>query len=237
MVSRPVRSNPSLESEGVVVPGLLVVGVGPGIAASVARRFAVAGYPVGLISRSRASVDPVAMAVAALGPRVVTETADAAQESELIAAIDRIVAQLGVPDVVVYNAGLIRADKPGELEHAQHQAAYGVNVLGALTTAAHLAPKLAANSGGTILITGGMPRPVPGMVSLSLGKAGVRALTNLLAQEYGPSSVHVATVTVCGPVAPGTSFDPDRIAEYYWRLHNQTPGEWEHEVAFTGDGT
>jgi hypothetical protein len=75
------------------------------------------------------------------------------------------------------------------------------------------------------------------MVSLSLGKAGVRALTNLLALEYGPSSVHVATVTVCGPVAPGTPFDPDRIAEYYWRLHNQDPGEWEHEVAFTGDET
>ena len=94
------------------MPGLLVVGVGSGIAASVARRFAVAGYPVGLISSSRASVHPVATAVAALGARVVTETADAAQEFELIAAIDRILAQLGVPDVVVYNAGLIRADKP-----------------------------------------------------------------------------------------------------------------------------
>jgi NAD(P)-dependent dehydrogenase (short-subunit alcohol dehydrogenase family) len=219
------------------MPGLLIVGVGPGIAASVARRFAVAGHPIGLVSRSRARVDAVGAAVAALGPRVVTETADAAREPELIAAIDRIVADLGVPDVVVYNAGLIRADKPGELGHAQHQAAYAVNVLGALTTAAHLAPKLAANSGGTILITGGMPRPDPRMVSLSLGKAAVRALTHLLAAEYGPSSVHVATVTVCGPVAPGTPFDPDRIAECYWRLHAQDAEEWEPEVAFTGDET
>ena len=85
------------------MPGLLVVGVGSGIAASVARRFAVAGHPVGLISRSRASVDPVATAVAALGPRVVTETADAAQESELIAAIDRIVAQRCSSPVVCRN--------------------------------------------------------------------------------------------------------------------------------------
>ena len=215
--------------------GLLVVGVGPGIAASVARRFAGAGHPVGLISRTRASLDPVASAIAALGRRVVTETADAAQETDLIAAIDRVVAELGIPDVVVYNAGLIQADKPGELGHPQHEAAYAVNVLGALTTAAYLGPKLAANSGGTIIITGGMPQPVPGMVSLSLGKAGVRALTALLAQEYGPSGVHVATVTVYGAVAPHTRFDPDRIAEHYWRLHNQTLPEWEHEVAFTGD--
>lgn len=215
--------------------GLLIIGVGPGIAASVARRFAGAGHPVGLISRTRASLEPVASAVAALGSRVATRTADAGQETELIAGIDHVIAELGLPDVVVYNAGAIRADRPGQLDQPQHQDAHAVNVLGALTTAAHLAPKLAANSGGTIIITGGMPKPVPGMVSLSLGKAGVRALTELLAQEYGPAGVHVATVTVHGTVAPHTRFDPDRIAEHYWRLHQQLPDEWEHEVAFTGE--
>ena len=54
--------------------GLLVVGVGPGIAASVARRFAVAGYPVSLVSRSRARLDAVATAVAALAPVLGTDT-------------------------------------------------------------------------------------------------------------------------------------------------------------------
>jgi len=214
--------------------GVLIVGVGPGIAASVARRFALGGYAVGLISRSRASTEPVASAVMALGQRVATETADATEESALIAAIDRVVEQLGVPDVVVYNAGLIQADRPGQLTHSEHQAAYAVNVLGALTTAAHLGPRMADNGGGTIIITGGMPQPVPALVSLSLGKAAVRALTELLDQEYGPHGVHVATVTVCGAVAPGTLFDPDRIAGDYWRLHTQPPERWEREIVFTG---
>jgi NAD(P)-dependent dehydrogenase (short-subunit alcohol dehydrogenase family) len=82
-----------------------------------------------------------------------------------------------------------------------------------------------------------MPEPDPALTSLSLGKAGVRALTTLLAGEYGPAGIHVATVTVGGAVAPGGRFDPDRIAEEYWRLHNQRPEAWEHEVAFTGAGT
>lgn len=216
------------------MPGLLVIGVGPGIGASVARRFARAGHPVGLISRTRASLDPVASAVLALGLDVSAHVADAAREAELTAAIDRVVTELGTPDVLVYNAGVIQADTPGELDQSQHQAAYAVNVLGALTAAAHLAPKMAASSGGSIIITGGMPRPVPEMVSLSLGKAGVRALTALLAQEYGPCGIHVATVTVYGAVAPHTRFDPDHIAELYWQLHDQAPHEWVHEVAYTG---
>src|SRR6476619_3148685 len=51
----------------------------------------------------------------------------------------------------------------------------GVNVVGALTAAVHVAPRMIDNGGGTILITGGMPTPDPRYVSLSLGKAGVRA--------------------------------------------------------------
>ena len=71
------------------------------------------------------------------------------------------------------------------------------------------------------------------MTSLSLGKAGVRALTELLARAYGPAGVHVATVTVAGTVAPDSAFDPDEIAEEFWRLHVQPAGSWEHEVALS----
>jgi hypothetical protein len=41
-------------------------------------------------------------------------------------------------------------------------------------------------------------------------------------------------VTVTGAVAPGTAFDPDDIAERYWRLHLQPPEAWEHEVCVGG---
>ena len=83
---------------------------------------------------------------------------------------------------------------------------------------------------GTILLTGGMPEPVPDVVSLSLGKAGLRALATLLATQYAPSGVHVATVTVGGAVAPLGPLDPDEIAERYWRLHAQA----RHELAARG---
>jgi hypothetical protein len=61
-----------------------------------------------------------------------------------------------------------------------------------------------------------------------------RSLVGLLDAEYGPSGVHVASVTVAGAVAPGTSFDPADIAEYYWRLHTQPRGQWDTELVYSG---
>jgi NAD(P)-dependent dehydrogenase (short-subunit alcohol dehydrogenase family) len=217
--------------------GVVIVGAGPGIGLSVARRFAAAGMPAGLIARTAASTGATRAALAATGVTVAEATADAGQDDQLTAALDAITGQLGPPAALIYNAGLIRHDRPGELSREQYVTAYAINVLGAMTAAVHVAPAMTEAGGGSILITGGMPEPDPAVTSLSLGKAGVRALTTLLASEYGPAGIHVATVTVADAVAPGGPFDPDRIAEEYWRLHTQRPDAWEHEVLFTGAGT
>jgi NADP-dependent 3-hydroxy acid dehydrogenase YdfG len=209
-----------------------VIGAGPGIGAAVARRFARAGLPVGLIARKP---ETIAATRATMRGAVTAEAlADAADEHALRAALGAVAGELGPIDVLVYNAGLIRQDVPGELSTAEHQYAWAVNVVGAITAVVHVGPGMADAGRGTILLTGGMPEPVPDVVSLSLGKAGVRALTRLLATQYGPAGVHVATVTVGGTVAPGTAFDPDDIAEHYWRLHTQARQDWEREVLLSG---
>ena len=47
--------------------GVVIVGAGPGIGTSVARRFGTAGLPVGLIARSAASIDTARATLAAAG--------------------------------------------------------------------------------------------------------------------------------------------------------------------------
>ncbi|MEU4824701.1 SDR family NAD(P)-dependent oxidoreductase [Actinomadura sp. NPDC023710] len=220
------------------MPGAVIVGAGPGIGRAVARRFAGEGLPVALVARSRTTVQTVAEAVAEVAPggvRVVTATADVTDEDALRAALDQAARELGPPDVAVYNAAVIRPDTTDDLSARDLLNAYAVNVVGAHTTAAHLLPAMAERGGGSFLITGGMPDPKPEYLSLSLGKAAVRTLVTLLDQRYGPSGVHAASITVDGPVAPGTAFDPDDIAEHYWRLHTQPPGRWDHEILHSGD--
>jgi NAD(P)-dependent dehydrogenase (short-subunit alcohol dehydrogenase family) len=210
--------------------GALIIGAGPGIGQSVAQRFAREGMPVALIARTKEKVAAAAEVIGSLGVRAVPLAADAADETDLRAALDTAARELGEPDIVVYNAAAIRPDTVGELPHRDHLDTYTVNVLGALTAAAHTMPGMARRGRGTFVVTGGMPEMKPQYVSLSLGKAGVRALVELLDAEYGPSGVHVATVTVGGVVEPGTAYDPDDIAEHYWRLHTQPRGQWEREV-------
>lgn len=215
--------------------GAIVIGAGPGLGQSIARRFARGGLPVTLVARRQETVDAAADALRPLEVPVLAVTADSTDEAALRTAIDTAVDAFGTPEVVVYNAAIIQRDVPGELSAQAHLAAWSVNVVGALTAAAHVAPAMAARGSGSFIITGGMPEPVAQYVSLSLGKAGVRALTTMLADYYGPSGVHAATVTVYDDVVPGTAFDPDDIAEHYWRLHNQPRDAWEIEVAFTGE--
>lgn len=216
------------------MPGAVVIGAGPGIGRSVARRFARQGLPIALIARTAETLATVAEAVSPFGVPVISLTADSTDETALRDALDAATDEFGLPDVVVYNAAIIQPDTPGRLPaHAQLDA-WAVNVVGALTAAAHIAPEMARRGSGSFIITGGMPEPKPQYVSLSLGKAAVRTLVTLLDQEYGPCGVHMASVTVDGPVAPGTAFDPDDIAEHYWRLYTQPRHQWQREVLHSG---
>ncbi|WP_327711003.1 SDR family NAD(P)-dependent oxidoreductase [Streptomyces sp. NBC_00464] len=216
------------------MPGVVIIGAGPGIGRSVARRFAREGMPVALVARTAGTLTAAAEAVSPFGVPVISLTADTVDEAALRAALDAAADEFGLPDVVVYNAAIVQSDTPGQLPARAQLDAWAVNVVGALTAAAHVAPGMARRGSGSFVITGGMPEPKPHYVSLSLGKAGVRTLVALLDQEYGPSGVHVASVTVDGPVAPGTAFDPDHIAEHYWRLHTQPRHAWQQEIVHSG---
>lgn len=216
------------------MPGAIIIGVGPGIGLSVARRFARGGMPVSVIARTRGAIDAATETLRRDGAQVTGLLADSTDEDALRSALETAEDRYGVPDVLVYNAALVRRDRLGELPTVQLLGTWAVNVGGAVTAAAHTGRRMAAAGHGTLIITGGLPEPLPESFSLSLGKAGVRTLAGLLDQELGPSGVHVTTVTVYGGVVPGSAFDPDEIAETYWQLYRQPRQEWTREVAYIG---
>ncbi|MEU4667385.1 SDR family NAD(P)-dependent oxidoreductase [Amycolatopsis sp. NPDC023774] len=178
--------------------GIVVIGAGPGIGAAVARRFAREGFGVASVARQRRD----------LGVDAVTHVADVGDEVSLRQALDSVTEDQGLPDVVVYNAAAIRRDAPGELDTAEHLRLWRVNVLGAYTAAAHLAPRMAERGRGTFLTTGGMPEPKAAYTSLSLGKAGLRTVTALFAEQY--PTLHFATVTVARHRREGHGVRPGR---------------------------
>lgn len=212
----------------------MVIGAGPGLGASIARRFAAEGMPVALIARRREVSEDIAMQIEVRGGRALPLQANVANEAELCAAIDEAVAAFGTPDAVVYNAASVRRDLPGELTAEQLAQAYQVNVVGAMTAAVHIASAMAANGGGSFLLSSGLPDPLLRFTSLSLGKAALRALADILHQQYAADGIYFATVTIYGDMVPGGMFDPDAIADRFWRLHTQSRDRWNVDDPYVG---
>lgn len=208
-------------------PRCIIVGFGPGLGAAIARRFAREGFAVLGLSR-----DPMRQADLVTAG-ITLAAADAAEATGLAAAL------AGGADVLVYNAyrATIVAD-PSTLDPAELVADFRVNVAGALAAVQAVLPGMRARGAGSLIFTGGGlaldPTGWLPAASLAIGKAGLRSLAQTLHAELAPQGIHAGMVTVAGTVAPGTAFDPDRIADAFFDLHRDPRGAFRAEIIFRG---
>ncbi len=230
------------DSAGAAGPGsvdgrhLLLVGAGPGLGMAVARRFAAGGYRVTLVARGTDGLGDLAAALAGTGAEISTIAADAGDPDGLRARMRELYLRHGAPGVIVYNAVMGAPDRLLSSSAAHLQAAYSVDVIGAIVVAQVAAPAMRAARAGTILVTGGgfADHPIPALATVSLGKAALRSAATMLGADLEPDGIRVATLTIAGQIAAGTSFDPERIAERYWEVVH-TGGPWQAEFRFTGE--
>jgi NAD(P)-dependent dehydrogenase (short-subunit alcohol dehydrogenase family) len=209
-------------------PRCAVIGFGPGLGAAIARRFAAEGFAVLGLAR-----DPARHAALA-APGITLAAADAADPESLAAAL------AAGTDVLVYNAYRATMAEPGPSALTPQALAedFAVNVAGALAAVRAVLPGMRAAGRGSLLLTGGglalSPTNWLPAASLAIGKAGLRSLALTLHAELAPEGLHAGTVTVAGTVAPGTPFDPDRVADAFWALHRDPPGGFRPELVFRG---
>jgi short-subunit dehydrogenase len=215
---------------------LLLVGAGPGLGTAVARRFAVGGYRLTLVARNPDGLSDLAGTLADTGAEISTIAADASDPDGLGARLKQLFLQSGAPGVIVYNAVMGAADRLLTSSVAHLQAAYSVDVISAIVVAQVAAPAMRAAGRGTIIVTGGgfADHPIPALATVSLGKAALRSAATMLGADLGPDGIRVATLTIAGQIAAGTSFDPERIAERYWDVV-RGDGPWQAEFRFTGE--
>lgn len=214
---------------------LLIVGAGPGLGASIGRRFARGGYRVTLLARSADGLSKLAKDVAEAGATVNTGTVDAGDPEGLRGTLDSLYVGTDAPGLLVYHASQAVPDTllGSDVAHLHH--AYDVNVVSGVVAAQVAAPAMRAAGGGTILFTGGgfADYPVPALASLSMGKAAMRSAATILGAELANDGIRVASITIMGAIAPGTPFDPDRIAERYWSIV-ESADSWQSEFRFEG---
>ncbi|MBI2969861.1 MAG: SDR family NAD(P)-dependent oxidoreductase [Gammaproteobacteria bacterium] len=222
----------------------IIFGVGPGLGLALARRFARAGMAVGLASRNAARLESWAGELNRDGCRVFAYLCDAGIESGVQAAFRAAKNDLGVPDLVVYNAGAFVPAAVLDITAREFEECWRVGCLGGFLVGREAARLMKDRGRGTILFTGATAslRGGAGFANLAVGKFGLRALAQSMARELGPLGIHVAHVIIDGQIlseryagiarqrpADGL-LQPDAIAENYLNLHRQHRSTWTQEL-------
>ncbi len=221
-------------------PVCAVVGVGPGNGEAFARRFSADGYAVALLARR---ADLTARLAAEL-PHARAYSCDVADAASVTAAFEKIRAELGDVDVLVFNAGsgvwgTIEEVKPEDFERA-----WRINTFGLFLTARQAIPAMRARGRGAIIVVGATAsrRGVAGTAAFAPAKMAQRGLAELMARHLGPAGIHVALVIVDGivrspaararlPDRPEDAFvAPSGVADIVASLVKQDRSAWSFEV-------
>jgi NAD(P)-dependent dehydrogenase (short-subunit alcohol dehydrogenase family) len=221
-----------------------VLGVGPGLGAAVARRFAGEGFAVAMMARREESLAEIRQDIEDDGGTALPVSADATDADSVAAAFERVRAELGDPEVLVYNAGAFQMGGVLEVSPARFDECFRANCAGAFYAAREVLPAMVEAGRGTILLTGASAalRGKARFSALAVGKFGLRALAQSMAREFGPQGIHVSHVIIDGQIniprvremAPDredhTMLSPDAIAETFWQLHAQDSTAWTLEL-------
>ncbi|MBX0285875.1 SDR family NAD(P)-dependent oxidoreductase [Haloarcula salinisoli] len=213
----------------------VIAGVGPGLGASLARKFVAEGCQVGLFARSTEFVDELA---AELGEDALAVPTDITDQAAVTAGFEAVREQFGSVDILVNHASGGSWDGIRELSSEQFEHALDVSAVGAFRCSqAAIEDMLAGEGDGTIIFTGATSavRGRGGAPGFSAGKFAARGLAESMARELGPEGIHVAHVVIDGGIdtqgrGDEDLLDPDAIADAYWTLVEQDRSAWTLEL-------
>lgn len=220
-------------------PQAVIIGVGDGLSAAVARDLA-SDHMLTLASRSGEKMRAVAEETGAN-----TVLLDGTDETAVAALFDDLPEP---PRVVVYNPSARVRGPIAELDVDDVRRAVDITAIGAFLAGKHAARRMLAaepvnDKRGTILFTGasagvkGFPQSAP----FAMGKFAQRGLAEAMSRELHPKGIHVAWINIDGGIlnpnrtgsesTPGSMLRPEAIAQTYRHLIEQDRSAWSNEIA------
>lgn len=226
---------------------VIVIGAGPGLGSSLARKFAKEDHHVFVVRRERHSeeLNSLCDEIKEFGGSATAIPSDAREEEQVISLFSEV-AKSGPIDCVVFNIG---ANVFFSIEETTSRVFRKIWEMG--TFAGFLVGREAAKhmkDKGTIIFTGATAsmRGGSGFAAFSSAKFGLRAVAQSLARELGPKGIHVAHTIIDGAIdhpwikenfpdiyklkEVDGILNPDDIAEAYYNLHLQEKTAWTHEL-------
>jgi NADP-dependent 3-hydroxy acid dehydrogenase YdfG len=172
------------------LPLALVTGVGPGTGAAVARRFSEGGYRVAMLARNAERLARLEAEI----PSSIAVCCDVADPE----ALERALATVGMPQVVVHNAVGGAFGTFQEIDAETLRRNFEVNAMALFHLARLTAPSMIAAGEGSIIVTGNTSaqRGRAKFAGFAPTKAAQRVLAESIARDLGPKGVHVAYLVI-----------------------------------------
>ena len=215
----------------------LIVGAGEGLSASLARLLAREGIGVALAARRTEKLGALCAETGAHA--YACNATDPGEVERLFGLVER---EMGVPDLVVYNASTRARGSFVDLVPADVAQAIAVSAFGGFLVAQQAVKRMLPNKHGAILFTGasasvkGYPQSAP----FAMGKFALRGLAQSMARELSPQGIHIAHFVIDGGIRsatrtehtdrPDSMLDPDAIALNYWNVLQQPRSAWTWEL-------
>jgi 3-oxoacyl-[acyl-carrier protein] reductase len=176
----------------------IVTGAARGIGAATALRLAAGGHAVAVVDLDESACAGTVEQIASAGGRALAIGADVSDPKAVATALDRVVADLGAPTVLVNNAGVLRDNLLFKMTDDDWDTVLAVHLRGAfLMSRAAQVHMTAAKWGRIVNLSSTSALGNRGQANYAAAKAGMQGFTRTLAIELGPFGVTV------NAVAPG----------------------------------
>jgi NADP-dependent 3-hydroxy acid dehydrogenase YdfG len=198
---------------------LVIVGAGPQLGMSIARRFGAEGFRVGLVARRKDTLDEYVEELANGGIEAVGAPADVMDLDALVKAVRRLQTELGPVDVLEYSplVNFANMRRVLDLDVDIVQEHFAFHVLGAVAVMREVLPAmLERGDGGLLFTTGGSAvNPMASHGSAAIGVGALRNYAYMLHDALAPRGVYAGTLSIAAPV------HGDHLAGVYWDMYTR----------------
>lgn len=204
---------------------IVIVGAGPGLGLSIAKRFGKNGFRVALVARHEEKLNQLVTELEQSGIEAAAFKADVLNSDEIHSAFAAIKEKYGFIDVLEYSPipGAGTLENPLEVTEQNVRYHFQHSVLGALSSVREVLPAMLDKNTGALLFTTGASSvdPVPMMGNVGIAMAGLRNYALNLNKVLKDKNIYAGHIAIGVWMQPGSGIQ-DKIADVWFDMYTKT---------------